>query len=412
MRPKKSIFRPFSQDPQHIPVRRVRYFIFLKDVALLAVTCFGGPQAHLARFLKVLVQKHHYLTEDELLELQALCTILPGPTSTQTLTAIAFKIGGPNLAYLTLLIWIVPSAAIMTSLAIGFTFVKDHHFAHFLEPIAVGLVIQAGFVMAKKILTNPVRMVLAAGAMVIAYLLQSPFITPLVVLGGGLATALEYKKLERREAKEPLRIQWANFILFLAVPVGAAVAGGITGLLPIRLFENFYRNGSLIFGGGQVLNPVLFTEFVQFKKYLSQPEFLSGLAVVQVAPGPVFGFAAFIGALSMRSVQAGVGGQVLGALMATAGIFLPGTFLIFFVYRFWEQLKQYRIVRASLEGITAASIGLIGAASVILLQTLHTSAENYYLSYLIVLLTFLLLEFTRVPQFILILAGLAAGFFF
>jgi chromate transporter len=407
---RKSIFRPFSNDPHHIPVRRVRYIIFLKDVVILAFTCFGGPQAHLARFLKILVEKHHYITEEELLEIQALCTILPGPTSTQTLTAIAFKIGGPNLAYLTLLIWILPSAAIMTTIAIGFNFVKDHAFARFLEPIAVGLVIQAGVSMAAKILTNPVRIILALAALVIAYLIQTPFITPIVVLAGGLATALEYQKLEKREEKQPLKIEWSNFILFITVPVVAAIIGGLTHWLPIRLFENFYRNGSLIFGGGHVLNPVLFTEFVQFKKYLSQSEFLSGLAVVQVAPGPVFSFASFIGALAMRSIHADIGGQIAGATLATFGIFLPGTFLIFFVYRFWEQLKQYRIVRASLEGITAASIGLIGAASIILLQSLYQKPSSIYIDFPIVVLTFILLQFTKIPQFVLILIGLLAGF--
>jgi chromate transporter len=409
MRKKRFIFFPFAQpgNPnQPIPIRRLRYLIFLKEVLLLSVTCFGGPQAHLARFLKRLVQRHRYLTEEELLELQALCQILPGPTSTQTLTAIAFRLGGPNLAYLTLLIWILPSSALMATLAIGMKYVPDMHFARFLEPIAVGLVVHAGFAIARKVLTNPVRISLALLATITAFFFQSPFITPVVVLGGGVATALEYRKLERKEQKEPMQIEWANFLLFLTVPIIAAILGAVTHWLPVRLFENFYRNGSLIFGGGDVLMPVLLTEFVKFKQYLNQEEFLSGLAMVRVMPGPVFGFAAFIGALAMR--QYSLTDQLVAAGMATAGIFLPGTFLIFFVYRFWDQLKQYRVVRASLEGITAAGTGLIGAASIILLQSLQHTPTDYG----IVILTFLLLQFTKIPQPLLVVAGLAAGWVF
>ncbi|MBC8112207.1 MAG: chromate efflux transporter [Verrucomicrobia bacterium] len=391
-----------------ISIRRIRYLIFLKDIGLLSVTCFGGPQAHIAMFLELLVRKRAYLSEAELIELQALCTILPGPTSTQTLTAIAFKIGGPNLAYLTLFVWIAPAVTFMTTIALSVSYLERQgislNFARFLEPVAVGLVIHGGYQIAHKVLRNASGLGLALVACLVAYLIRSPFVAPVIVLLGGIITAVEYRKLERKETKVPLKIEWSNFVLFLSVPVLAAVAGGISHWLPIRLFENFYRNGSLIFGGGDVLLPLLFTEFVQFKGYLTQDEFLPGLALARVVPGPVFAFTAFIGVLSMR--EYGLGGQLLGSLMATAGIFLPGTFMIFFVYRFWDQLKQYRIVRASLEGITAAGIGLIAASALILLQSMHTEPINY----LIVVISFLLLQYTKIPQPFLILGALLAGF--
>jgi chromate transporter len=97
---------------------RVRYYDFLRDVLVLALSTFGGPQAHLAHFQKVLVEKKKYITDEELMEINSLCQILPGPTSTQTLTAVGFKIGGPNLAYLTLLVWILPAVILMTAAAI------------------------------------------------------------------------------------------------------------------------------------------------------------------------------------------------------------------------------------------------------------------------------------------------------
>ncbi len=182
--------------------------------------------------------------------------------------------------------------------------------------------------------------------------------------------------------------------------------GAVTHWLPIRLFENFYRNGSLIYGGGQALVSLLFTEFVAFKKkqYLSAEEFLSGVAISQVVPGPNFSLAAFIGVLAMR--DQGIGGEILGSFMASAGVFLPGTFLIFFVYRFWNQLKQYRVIRASLEGINAASTGLIAAAAVLLFMRLESNLLNTG----IVMATFCLVSFTRVPHYLIILAGLLLGY--
>ena len=392
--------------PQLKPVRRIRYIIFLKDVLILALTTFGGPQVHLAMFYDRLVQKRRYLTEGELMELTALCQVLPGPTSTQTITAVGFKIGGPNLAYITLLIWVLPAVCIMTAAGMGMYYLEQQHlslrFARFIQPMAVGFLIVAGYRIGQKVIKNKVSLALAILAALAAYIFRSPIMTPIVIVIGGLTTALTYEKQQRME-KEPLRVQWANFFLWLGVLIGAAGLGVITQSLPVRLFENFYRNGSLVFGGGQVLTPMLYNEFVAFKHYLTREEFLSGLGLVQALPGPVFAFASYIGALSMR--DAGLSGQFWGSFVSTAGIFLPGTFLIFFVYRFWEQLKRYRVVRASLDGINAASTGLTAAAAIALFQPM----VPHWPSVVVVLVTIGLLLYTKVPPFVLVLCGLIAG---
>ena len=181
--------------------------------------------------------------------------------------------------------------------------------------------------------------------------------------------------------------------------------GAITHDRIILLFENFYRNGSLIFGGGQVLIPFLHTEFEEFKHYLSSEEFLTGLAMVQAVPGPVFSVSSFVGALSVRDL--GLGAQILGGFIAACGIFLPGTFLIFFVIRFWEDLKRYRVVRASLEGINAASAGMVAAAAFTLFQPI----ENNVMNVSVIIGTFLVLTYTKIPPPLIILAGLLAGIF-
>ncbi|WP_460638617.1 chromate efflux transporter [Larkinella harenae] len=393
--------------PPIVPVRRIRYLIFLKDVLILACTTFGGPQVHLAMMLDRLVTKRRYLTEEELMELNALCQILPGPTSTQTITALGFKIGGPNLAYLTLLVWMLPGMLIMTSVAIGMYYVQQRSislaFTRFIQPMAVGFLIVAGYRIARKVIHNQMGLVLAIVSTLTAYAFPSPYITPVVLVVGGLTTAFSYEKQIIME-KAPIRIQWANFFLWLGVLIGAAILGAVTQSMPIRIFENFYRNGSLVFGGGQVLTPILYNEFVEFKHYLSRQEFLSGLAIVQATPGPTFSFASYIGALSLRAD--GWSGQLLGGLMASAGIFLPGTFFIFFVYRFWNQLKRYRAVRASLEGINATSTGLTIAAAFSLFQPM----SDQWSSVLVVVATILLLEYSRIPPYVLIIGGLFLGF--
>ncbi len=413
-------------------IQRVRFFIFLRDVFLLSLTTFGGPQAHLAHFQKVLVSKRKYLSDEDLMEINSLCQILPGPTSTQTLTAIGFKIGGPNLAYLTLLVWLLPAVTLMTIAAIMMSSVEQNNvsmeFARFIQPMAVGFVSYGAYSISLKTISTKTGIVLMIFAAIVSYFVQTPFIFPIILLGSGLITALKYKEQPKAEKKK-LIVPWSNFLLWAGVLIFAGALSTATKALPVKLFENFYRNGSLVFGGGQVLAPLLYTEFVDAsktddritkvtelktklkqkyapKRYhhpISNDEFLTGYAVAQALPGPVFSFCSYIGALSMRDY--GMGGAILGAIMAAAGVFLPGTFLIFFVIRFWESLKKYRAVRASLEGITAASAGLVAASAVILFQPL----DNTFMNFAVTIITFCLLAFTRLPSPFIILGGLILG---
>jgi chromate transporter len=385
--------------------RQIRYIIFLKDVLILALTCFGGPQVHLTMFLDRLVKKHNYITEAEILELQALCQVLPGPTSTQTITAIGFRLGGPSLAYLTLFVWVLPGTLLMTLAALGVTYVDKNELTNltrFIKPMGVAFIFFAAYSIGLKVIKTKTSVVLMVLSAIAAYLFRSPYITPIWILLGGLATSFKFDQHEKME-KQPIKIEWANFILWVGVLIFSVVLGAVTHSLPVRLFENFYRNGSLAFGGGHILKPLLYNEFVEFKHYLSADEFLSGVAIVEVAPGPVFSIAAFVGSLSMR--EWGTIGEILGSISATMGIFLPGTFLIFFVIRFWNELKKYRGIRASLEGINAASTGLTGAAAISLFQPMSTDL----VADLTIILTLILLQTRLVPTYLIIFGGLFLG---
>ena len=388
-------------------VKKVRYYIFLSDVLTLSLIAFGGPQAHIAHFITRFVVKRAYLDEKELLELNALCQILPGPTSTQTITAIGFKIGGLPLAYLTLLIWCIPAVTLMLLAALGFTYFDSQwdilHVTRFVQPMAVGFIAYAAFIITSKVIESKSGILVMILSIILSLSAGSPFVYPVFLILGGLTTALKYKRLAKVEKLEPLKINWDGFILWGGVFIGSAILGVVTQLKPIILFENFYRNGSMVFGGGQVLIPFLYTEFVEFKKALTSQEFLSGYGFAQAVPGPVFSFSSFVGALSMR--EYGMIGKIVGGLTSAAGLFLPGTFLIFFVYRFWNSLKQYRIVRASLEGITAASSGMVIAAAIELFMPLELNFFNPA----IVVVTFLLLKFTKVPAPLLVFGFVALG---
>ena len=405
-------------------VKKVRYIIFLKDVLVLAISAFGGPQAHIAMLFERMVKKHNYVTEEELIELNALCTLLPGPTSTQTITAIGYKIGGANLAYLTLLVWVLPAGTIMTAIGI---FIINHQsaglsldFTKYIQPMAVGIIAYAGYKISTKVVKTKMGVILLFASALISYLVSSNYghqlisaITfPVLLILGGLITSINYEKQPRLKNKNKGDINWSNFFLFIGVFVVAATLSGITQMKMVSLFENFYRNGSLIFGGGQVLIPLLKAQFVDYKHYLSDEEFLSGIGFTQAMPGPVFSLSGYIGALSVR--EYGLYGQILGSFIALAGVFLPGTFLIFFVYGFWNKLKEHRAVRASLEGVNAVGSGLVICAAFLLLEPINTDLTSNvgWVNTGVIGGTFLMMYTEKIPTPFLILAALAAGFIF
>ena len=385
------------------------------------MSAFGGPQAHIAMLFERMVEKRAYLTEDELLELNALCNILPGPTSTQTLTAIGYKYGGPNLAYLTLLVWILPAGTIMILLGI---FVSTLHkygmsldFACYIQPMAVGFIFYASYKIGSKVLNTKTGFLLGGAAAIIAFYISSNFgqeriaslAYPILLILGGLLSALKYKRLPRQRNKEKLNIEWGNFILFIIVFVVAVIMTYASANRLFNIFENFYRNGSLILGGGQVLIPLLKAEFVDLYQWLDVDEFLSGFGFVQAMPGPVFSFSGYIGAVSMS--EYGVGASIWGGIIALAGVFLPGTFLIFFVIRFWSELKQYRAVRASIEGISAVGVGLVTAAAFLLSKPMNTNLSQSLgiTNIAIIIITIGLLHSKKIPAPFIVIIGVVTG---
>lgn len=380
------------------------------------LTSFGGPQAHLAILLNDFVKKRQYLTEEELMELYALTQILPGPSSTQTLVGIAYKVGGPFFAILTFLIWAIPSAAAMCFIAINFSSFSVHpqfvKVLSFIQPIALGIVAFAAYSFGKTALKSEVSIILALCAVAASLILRSAYAFPILILLGGIISSAT----ETREDEDELRVRLfskintrkvAYFIgiLLLFGLMGAVINRTSPFSLPIRLFENFYRNGIIIFGGGQVLVPLMYTEFVDVKHYLTGQEFLSGFALQQMIPGPTFSFTSFLGAMSLGNRGYGVSGQILGSLIAVVGINAPGLILILFIVPFWNDLKKITRIRRSLSGINAVAVGFMIAAFLLLLSPAGVNFKTI----ITMIITFLILKFTKIKTPYIILAGVLLG---
>lgn len=392
-----------------IKFKHFRRIVFLLDVLKLAVTAFGGPQIHLVQFQKLLINKKKYITDAELKELNSFCSMLPGPTSTQTITAIGFKIGGPNLAFLTLAVWVLPACLLMAAFAIIVHYYAIDNpkldFLKFIQPLAVGFIIYAAYQIIHMFVTKPYHWLLAILAATAGIAIHSPYMFPIILFVGGIISSQVNKSKIGKVA--PIKnINWSNFFLFIGVLLLAAFLGAFTQIKYILLFENTYRYSSIVFGGGHVLIPMLYNQFVEIKQYLTANEFLAGVGLVQAMPGPVFSIATYSCAMALQ--EWGIYGQLLGAAIGTVAIFLPGTFLIFFTYPIWDQLKNYSPVKNAIEGINAASAGLVFASAYLLFQPVELNQANM----IVLLLTLFLLLSTKVPSTVLVVLAILAGIFY
>lgn len=395
-----------------------RQLIFLYDVIWFTLTAFGGAQAHVGMMLKNFVNKRKYISETELLELNALTQILPGPSSTQTLVGIAYKVGGLTMAISAFFIWILPSAALMTLAVLSYTLLgQKQKFAailEFIQPIAVGIVAYAAFSFGRTILKSTTSIWLAAGSLFATLLIRNAYAFPILILIGGIVSSTVETAIEENNLRfklfsniNPRKIAYFLGVLLLFAGLGALINRTSPFSLPIRLFENFYRNGIMIFGGGQVLIPFMYTEFVEMKGYLDSDQFLSGYAFQQALPGPTFSFTSFVGGMTLKNAGFNIYGQIMGSIIAVLGINLPGLILILFIVPFWNDLKKITRIKNSLSGINAVSVGFMGAAFLFLLQPVGVN----FFSIGLIIMTFLLLVFTKIKTPILILAGVLLGLF-
>jgi chromate transporter len=385
----------------------ITWSTFLKDVFICSLGAYGGPEAHFGVFSDQLVVKKNYITEDELVELIALTGILPGPSSTQTIVAIGYKIGGPKLAYLTMLVWSLPIILVMTLLSFLSQWFEMLNFSkdglRFIGPMAVGFIVVAAMRIGLKVVTSKITLFLLLFGAIVTYWLHEPWIYPLVLLLGGAISIIttSEKALWHRV---PLRPPWPYLLFFVSIALGALILTFIFDHRILQLFESFYRYGYLVIGGGQVVVPLMYSELVEINQFMTHQEFLTGFGLVQGLPGPMFSFSAYAGGMAARG--SGVLYQVMGALVSSIGIFLPGLLLIYFVYPVWENIKKIKGIKIALQGVTAVAGGLIAVAAVQLMQKSGLTIDNW----LVMLLTIILIISKRIPAPLIVLVVLLIGF--
>ncbi len=409
----------------------LRHIPFLKAVLLHSVTAFGGPQGHLGMMLKTFVHKRRDVTEQELMEYNSFCQLLPGASSTQTLTLIGYKRGGVSLAVLTLIIWILPACIMMG--ALSFLFVSHRYqqetrsMFEMVQPMAIGFLIYASYNAFQISIKNLATQILMMAAMIITFLFfKLPWVFPLMIFTGGIVTNFSNKRIPEKEKIKPRQVRWTNIWLFMIIFLIAGILSETARKQQwkdrklFNTFENFYRFGSFVFGGGDVLLPMMLDQYVarptdqkvQNKNpnaiKISRDDLLTGYGLVRAIPGPVFSVASFTGGIIMK--DEGKDQQLLGCIIGSVAIFLPSALLVLFFFPVWQYLKKFVVVYRSLEGINAVVVGFMWAAALYLLKDVDRSMNMMSLLHMLLIpLTFIVLKYTRVPAPILVIACLLLG---
>jgi chromate transporter len=385
--------------------------------------------------MKTFVERRRDVSKKELMEYISFCQLLPGASSTQTLTLIGYKRGGLPLAILTLIIWILPACILMGGLSflVAGMEVEDLSKSAFryIQPMAIGFLAYAAFKAYKISVNNVITQLIMVVALVATYIFfKAPWIFPALIVAGGIATNFSNKRIPEKEIIKPRHIRWTNIWLFVLVFV---IAGFLSETArkqnwenrkPFNLFENFYRFGSFVFGGGDVLIPMMLDQYVarpaSDRVKIANPDaikikkedILTGAGLVRAIPGPVFSIASYVGGLAMK--KDGPGKQLLGCVIGSVAIFLPSALLVLFFFPVWQNLKKFVVVYRALEGINAVVVGIMCAATFYLLKDVSLAAltANSIVNICVIWGTFLLLQLTKLPTPFVVLLCLGLGFLF
>lgn len=371
----------------------------LKVSTLLGLTSFGGPTAHLGYFHKAYVEKHKWIDEHSYADLVALCQFLPGPASSQIGIGIGTLRSGLLGGIAAWLGFTLPSAIALLIFAV---LVKDFNFAEAswlqgLKVVAVAIVAHSVLGMGKKLASEKKTATIAVLAMAVALFWQMPFTQVLIILASGIAGVFLFKGGEKSHPAEHQEVllnhkplMWLGIfaVLLLGLPILMAVFPN----LYLHVFDSFYRSGSLVFGGGHVVLPLLELELVP-SQLVTKSEFLAGYGAAQAVPGPLFTFASYLG---------GVIGGLPMATVALVAIFLPSFLLVLGVLPYWQWLRSKETVKRGLIGVNAAVVGILLAA---LYDPLWTTAITGTKDFVVAAGLFGLLTFWKTPSWMIVLLG-------
>ncbi|RPI43977.1 MAG: chromate efflux transporter [Betaproteobacteria bacterium] len=376
----------------------------LRVFFMLGCTSFGGPIAHLGYFREEFVVRRRWLEERVYADLVALCQFTPGPASSKVGIGIGLARAGLPGGIAAWVGFTLPSALALVLFALGvgaFAGDLDAGWLHGLKVVAVAVVAQAVWGMARNLCPDAPRFTLAVAASVIAMMWPSSLGQIAAIALGALVGCL-YLAAKRDDDHVAMGISLGrgvgavSLVLFAALLIGLPAASAIVPSHALAVFDSFYRSGSLVFGGGHVVLPLLQSEVVP-PGWVANDAFLAGYGAAQAVPGPLFTFAAYLGAI-MDGWS--------GAALCIAAIFLPAFLLTIGVLPFWDDLRRFSLVRSALVGVNAAVVGLLLAA---LYHPVWTSAIKAPADFALGLAAFALLVFWKMPPWLVVVLSALGG---
>ena len=377
--------------------------IFLR----LGLTSFGGPVAHLGYYRAEFVARRKWLDEASFADIVALCQFLPGPASSQTAISIGMLRAGLPGGLAAWLGFTMPSALALIAFGYGIAWFGDLSHAawlHGLKIVAVAVVANAVWGMARNLCPDKERATLAVAAAILATALPSAAGQIGAIVAGGLIGWMWLEATprgagERIAVSVPRALSAISLVLFFVLLGGLPLLRAAVPSQAIAEFDSFYRSGALVFGGGHVVLPLLQAEVVP-PGWVSNDAFLAGYGAAQAVPGPLFTFAAYLGTVMGPAPHGWLGG-----LICLVAIFLPSPLLLVGVLPFWDGLRRQRAVQAALTGINAAVVGLLLAA---LYNPVWTSAIFGPRDFAIGIAAFLLLVLWAAPPWLVVILGALA----
>lgn len=382
--------------------------------------------------IKSFVEKHPYISLKDLVNINAFCQLMPGATITQTVSLIGYRQGGVWVAMVSLLIWTTPAVILMSALSFvlsGKNLVLLQHL-RFIQPMALGFLAFASIKTYAMIDTKQKWFIFFVSTIVTFVLFKTPWVFPIVLVGGGIM-GLTKRPMGTQKHSLTKRLRFFPAILFASLFLLAGYLSETArkqsweNRKPYTVFENMYRFGSIVFGGADVLIPVMYNQYVvrpatdRIKRTnkdvisIDRNAFLSASGVVRAIPGPAFSISAFIGGMAMS--DRGWGYQMLGCFLAATGIFLPTFLLVIFFYPFWENIQQFSKVQQIMTGVNAAVVGIMTASIIYLFKDtvipfVDKPIIDTILFFSVFCTTFFLLYHTRIAAPLIALGCLLLGF--
>lgn len=369
----------------------------------LGLTSFGGPIAHLGYFHNEYVRRKKWMDEKSYADLVALCQFLPGPASSQVGIGIGVMRAGVLGGIVSFIGFTLPSVIFLIIFALGLRGldVGNAGWIHGLKIVAVAVVAHAILGMTKNLTPDLQRKMLALFALTVTLLWQTAYTQVAVIVISAFIGLLIYKLPKENDEAEihfPISKSFAIacIVIFVSLLIFLPIIREVTDLKWVAIFDSFYRSGSLVFGGGHVVLPLLEREFVP-TGWINEETFLAGYGAAQAVPGPLFTFAAYLGTV-MDGWQ--------GGLLATIAIFLPAFLLIFGSLPFWNFLRRNPKVKGALMGVNAAVVGILIAA---FYQPIWTSTILKPIDFAFAAVLYSLLGFWKLPPWVIVITGAIGG---